>query len=273
MVDRDFYFIAHRGEYLVLKNGEPAGYAPEGSRPAYERVRDRKINGVKLDIHYTADKVVVMSHDPNLTRIAGQDLVIGETTLADLKKVPFLKVGEFANEKILTFDEALEIVKDVPLYYLDFKYYSAEMMNDVFATLDKHGIPRSKVIIATFNFEGLQGAQKLFPDIRRVQHISYVEQEDGTFLLNGTLICPDFAAVKAQMFAWKKELDLFGFNIPVHRAQTTPEFIRKLKANGCWLSAWFIHSTENADKFYPTGVNAFVTGMPSTIRDYLNSKK
>lgn len=273
MTGKDFYFIAHRGEYLTLKDGEAVGYAPEGSRPAYERVRDQKVNGVKLDIHYTADKVVVMSHDPNLNRIAGRNLVIKDTAYADLKKATFIKSGEYGNEKILTFDEALEIVKDVPLYYIDFKYYSDEMIKDVFAKLEKHGIPAGKVIIATFNVEALEGARKLYSHIRRVQHISYVEQEDGTFLLNGTLICPDFAAVKAQMFTWKKEMELYGFNIPIHRQPTTREFINELKAAGCWLSVWFVHSAETADKFYHTGGNAFVTGMPSAIRDYLNSEK
>ncbi len=258
MINRDLYFIAHRGEYLALKDGESVDYAPEGSRPAYERARDQKVNGVKLDVQYTADKVIVMSHDTHLNRTAGADLQIATSTYEELRQATYLKRGEFGNEKIITFDEALEIVKDIPLYYLDFKNYSDEMLQDVFTKLEKHGISSSKVIIATFNNEALKGAQRLYPDVRRVRHVSYTDES--------------FAEVKAQMAVLRKELGLYGFNIPERCGSTTPEFVRELKDEGCWVSVWFVHSTASADKFCNSGADAFVTGMPSSIREYLRSK-
>lgn len=264
------YYIAHRGEYMALENGKGVVDAPEGTRPAFERVRDRKVNAVKLDLHYTADHIVVISHDPNLKRTTGKDLPIAKTTYEDLKKAPFLKAGSFENERILTLDEALKILKDCPLYYVDFKYHTPEMMTTAFETFESNGIPRERIILATFTQEALRDAQRRYPEVRRVLHIHYAKEKDGTFLLNGKTRCADFGAVAAQMAAWKKEMGLYGYNLPTSSPFTTLEFIRQLKAEGNWLSLWYIHSTKMADKFKDSEVDGFVTGMPSAVRKALN---
>lgn len=255
---------------MALENGKGVVDAPEGSRPAFERVRDRKINAVKLDLHYTADHVVVISHDPNLKRTTGQDLPIVETNYEVLKKTPFRKVGSFENERILTLDETLKIVKNCPLFYLDFKYHTPEMMTVAFEAFKSNGIPRERIIVATFTQGALRDAQRRYPEVRRVHHIDYKQEKDGAFLLNGKVKCADFAAVTAQVAAWKREMGLCGFNLPSSSPFTTLEFIRQLKAEGCWLSLWYIHSTEMADRFKDSGVDGFVTGMPSAIRHAMN---
>ncbi len=266
------YYIAHRGEYMALENGNAVVDAPEGTRPAFERVRDRKINGVKLDLHYTADQVVVISHDPNLKRTTGQDLPIVETNYEALKRVPFLKAGSFENERILTLDETLKIVKDCPLFFVDFKYHTPEMMTKAFETFESNGIPRARIILATFTQEALRDAQKRFPEVRRVHHIHYKQGKDGTFLLNGKVKCADFDCVLKQMEAWKKEMGLYGYNLPTSSPETTVELIGRLKAKGNWLSLWYIHSLEMANKFKDSGVDGYVTGMPSAVREAMTGK-
>ena len=274
----DLWYIAHRGEYMTLQEDTAAKDrkgvvdAPEGTRPTFERVRDKRINGVKLDVQYTADKVVVISHDLTLERTTGQNLVIAKTDYSDLKKAPFKKIGAFSDERIMTLDETLAIVKDCPLYYLDFKTYTPEMMDAVFACFAKHGIPKERIVIATFTRKALERAKEAYPEVRRVHHIDFKVRENGTFLLNSTPCGDDFAAVKALMLAWKKELGLYGFNIPSASPFTTPELIRELKAEKCWVTLWYGHSTAVADRFRDSGLDGFVTGMPSALRAYLEGK-
>lgn len=274
----DLYYIAHRGEYMTLPE-EPASEvrkgkvdAPEGTRPTFERVRDNRVNAVKLDIQYTPDKVVVISHDTNLKRTTGHDLPIATTRFEDLKKVPFLKKGTFEDERIITLDEALGIVKDCQLFYVDFKAYTPEMMEDAFKIFGKHGVPTERIVIATFTKNALRAAQTSHPEVRRVLQISYAEQPDGTFEVNGNVSCADFEGVKKQMRAWREEMDLYGFNIPVASPYTTPALVRELKAGGCWVTLWYGHSTDVADRFHDSGVDGFVTGMPSSLRAYIEGK-
>jgi glycerophosphoryl diester phosphodiesterase len=272
----DLYLIAHRGEYLALKQDPETkkwvstDYAPEGTMPTYKRVRDQKINAVKLDVQYTADDEVVISHDLTLKRTTGQDLRVTETTYAELKKAVFIKRGEFADERIVTLNEVLPIVKDCERFYLDFKAYKPDMMDKVFKSFDAHGIPRERILIATFNKEALRGAKAAYPDVRRVLHFSYPERKDGKFVVDGKVT--DFEAVKAQMYALREELGLYGFNIPTRSTFTTPEFVRELKAKGLWVSLWFVVSTEVADRFRDSGADGFVTGMPSSIRAWLKGE-
>jgi glycerophosphoryl diester phosphodiesterase len=265
----DLYFIAHRGEYRALENGVGVVDAPEGTRPTYERVRDKKINAVKLDLHYTADKVVVISHDPNLKRTTGKDLPIVSTPYAALKDAPFLKVGAFEKERILTLEEALKILKDCPLYYVDFKYHTPEMMTAAFESFSANGIPHDRIILATFTQGALLDAKERYPDVKRVLHVQYREQKDGSLLLNGKTSCVDFKAVTKQLAEWKTQMGLYGYNLPTSSKFTTLDLIRQLKSEGCWLSLWYVHSTKVADDFRDSGVDAFVTGMPSALRTYL----
>jgi glycerophosphoryl diester phosphodiesterase len=74
------------------------------------------------------------------------------------------------------------------------------------------------------------------------------------------------------LLALKQELGLAGFNLPTASPLTTPELVRDLKNSGCWLTLWFGHSTDVADRFYESGVDGFVTGMPSSLRTYIESK-
>lgn len=274
----DLYYIAHRGEYMTLSTepskGKRTGVVdtPEATRPAFERVRDNNVKAVKLDIQFTPDKVVVVSHDTNLKRTTGRDLPIAKTTYEDLKDVPFLKVGKYKGERIVTLDQALSIVKNCELFYVDFKAYTPEMMDAAFKTFDAHGIPKNKIIIATFTQNALKGARDSYPDIRRVLHISYTQQPDGSFQFSGGRKCVNFDEVKEQMRELRKELGLFGFNIPAWSPFTTPQFIKELKTDGCWVSLWYGHSTETADKFWNSGADGFVTGMPSTLQAYIESK-
>jgi len=261
----DFYYIAHRGEYMTLPAEPASGVrkgvvdAPEGTRPAFERVRDKGINAVKLDVQYTADKVVVISHDTNLKRTTGQDLPIVATPYEDLKSVPFRQFGSFNDERIATLDEVLPLVKGCQVIYLDFKAYTPEMMEDVFKLFAAHEIPREKIMIATFNRDALKGAMLSHPDVRRVLHVSF----------NGPR---DSETIKARLRVLKEEMGLYGFNIPTRSPLTTPDLVRELKAEGDWVTLWFGHSTDVADQFYNSNVDGFVTGMPSAFRAYLEEK-
>jgi glycerophosphoryl diester phosphodiesterase len=142
------------------------------------------------------------------------------------------------------------------------------MMTAVFDSFSANGIGRERIILATFTMEALRDAKRRYPEVRRVLHVSYVEK-DGAFMVNGKASCADFKALINQLADWKTEMGLYGYNLPTSSKFTTLDLIRQLKSEGCWLSLWYIHSKEMADKFRNSGVDGFVTGMPSALRKYL----
>ena len=253
-------YISHRGE---------AFDAPEGTRPAYQLAVDRHLTGVKLDLRYSKDKVIVLSHDASLKRTTGTDFVIAETDYAEMKeKAVFKTVGKYAGEKILTFDETLAIVKNSPILFIDFKYYSPEIVQDAFERLARFGIPHSRVMLANFNYKALAGMKKQYPDVRTVAHISYERKKDGSYTVFGTS-CPDKTALANAILAKKKECDLFGVNIKAVREIADKELISQLQKGGLWVSIWFVNKPSQAIYYSGEGANAFVTDCGGKMHDTL----
>lgn len=97
--------IAHRG----LEK-----FAPEATIPAYTIAGENHMWGCKLDICETADGYFVMSHDTTVNRMFNGSGSIASMTLAQLQELTVdagNHIADYPNEKIVTFDKALEICK------------------------------------------------------------------------------------------------------------------------------------------------------------------
>ena len=70
--------IAHRGLSGIEKENTNAAFVAAGNRSYY---------GIETDIHRTADGRFVVCHDDDLKRVAGEDILVESTTLADLQNV------------------------------------------------------------------------------------------------------------------------------------------------------------------------------------------
>ena len=99
---------AHRG--LWTSNEPGADNRPENSLAGF-RAAAEKGYGIELDVHLTADGQLVVHHDDSLKRLTGVDIIIGKSTLAEIRAC-HLPNGE----PVPTFEEMLEAVAGrVPL--------------------------------------------------------------------------------------------------------------------------------------------------------------
>jgi len=67
--------VAHRGV---------SGLEMENTNAAFVAAGNRSYFGIETDVHVTKDKQIVVVHDDNLKRVAGVDLVVEESNLADI---------------------------------------------------------------------------------------------------------------------------------------------------------------------------------------------
>lgn len=70
--------IAHRG--LALD-------APENTLLAFLRALNAGATHLETDVHASADGVAVISHDPDLGRVAGRSVNVGQLTMPELRRV------------------------------------------------------------------------------------------------------------------------------------------------------------------------------------------
>ena len=254
--------VSHRGEEFD---------APEASRPAFLLAVRRKADVVKLDIRFTKDGVVVLSHDSILKRTMNWDAPIAELTFAEIRaKGVFLEVGGFKGEKLLTLREGLAIVKSIPEFWIDTKAFTEEGFERALAEFDRAGIAHDRIMVATFNRDALRYVRDKHPEIRRVLHVYLRKLPGGRIRSMATeQEFSDRDELVAELLRWKEEFKLYGFNLPrggFRYGSLTETELRKLRAAGMWCSIWFVNDAETAAEFNRMGADAFVTGRITVVR-------
>lgn len=89
-----FLNIAHRGDN---ENGKYA----EHSWVAYDRAVGARVDYLELDLQKTADNILVVSHDENMSRVFGID--------KNIKDYPYQKLNIYINQN----NESMHSLEDV----------------------------------------------------------------------------------------------------------------------------------------------------------------
>ena len=235
-------YVAHRGAGDLTM--------PEASRAAYADAVAKSSDIVKLDLQQTGDGVIVMGHDPTLKRVMGWDAKIRDLDYAEiLKQGRFRFRKKVTDEQIVRLDEALEIVRPVPEFWLDFKHFDPDFAERVLAAFAAKGIDESRLMVATFSKGALAYFKEKHPSVRRVGHISMKSSDE-----------------LPRVLAYIGELGLWGVNMPVLKDQTSLAAIVELKQKGAWVSLWFVQDARKAARYRDSGCDAFVTDYVSRVR-------
>ena len=179
--------IAHRGSSAT---------APENSLAAFRLAADQKTDYVELDVQESADGEVLVVHDSDLMKAAGDPMKIWQTDAARIRSVDIgSRVGpQFAAERVPTLAEALAVCKGRCKVVVELKQYghdvrleekvveiveAAGMADDcVFMSLD-HGMVQEDEGAAARVADGRprrEGARRPHPARRRLRRR---REEDG----------------------------------------------------------------------------------------------
>jgi len=271
--------IAHRGA---------SAYAPEHTAAAYKLAIEMGADFVEQDLAVTKDNVLICLHDASLERTTNVEEVFpdrgitvsldGSTrkhwvandfTLAEIKQ---LDAGswfdkKFASEKVLTFDEAVAIVKGKAGLYPELKtpeiYQGRNVQFEklVEAALDKHQLrgpkadPKTPLILQTF---GQQTARNLAQMKIGVPIVLLIGDDNGFKTAD-------------QIKAWKGIVQGFGPAKAV--VEKNPDFVKWAHAEGISVTPYtfttrspmaaFSNVTAEMSHFlYDLGVDALFTDNP-----------
>jgi glycerophosphoryl diester phosphodiesterase len=110
---------AHRGH---------ARAAPENTLSAMRKAMESRADFAELDVQRTADGVVVLLHDRDLKRVAGDSRRVEDLTFDELRQ---LEVGSwfdpaFAGEKVPTLSEVIELCRGRMRLNIELKFYGPD---------------------------------------------------------------------------------------------------------------------------------------------------
>jgi glycerophosphoryl diester phosphodiesterase len=151
-------FLAHRG----------ASYqAPENTLASITLAWELGAYGAECDVMLTADKKVILSHDQNLKRLTGQNLLVRENSWEDLSSLVIrlseTNLPEYANEPIPLLGDVLATIPDDRMLVIEIKT-GPEILSYLKKVVDDHWKSGMIAFIA-FDFETIRLTKSIYPDV------------------------------------------------------------------------------------------------------------
>ena len=221
--------IAHRGLSGLEKENTNSAFVAAGNRSYY---------GIETDIHKTKDGHFVINHDGDFNRVAGENVVIENSTLEEIQKVVLFDVDGTKNRADLrptTLQNYISICK---------KY-------------EKHSIIELK---AKFTDEDIKNIIEIIKSYDHLDNVTFISFEYEN-LLKVRKVLPEQSC---QYLFWKlsdEEIDRLvkdKMDADVWCIELTEEQIKRAHPRGLKVNCWTVNEKENGEKFASWGID-FIT--------------
>ncbi len=237
-------------------------------------------------MHRTRDGVTVVTHDPDLKRLCGDERLVSEVDYADLPPVrrrvathfeggerffedPSVSEGE---RRLATLEEVFRDFPDVAVN-VDVKVHDERLVRDVSDLVRRFG-RESRTVWGNYKAETVQLCHSVNPRIGILVSLKRVLK---ILLLFYTGLLP-FLPV------WETHLEIPMISVMRRPGQTWTRrtiiaildkilmrrsLFRHLRARGIPTYAWVLNTEEEFDRAFRCGVEGVMTDHPSRLREYL----
>ena len=218
-----FLKIGHRGA---------KAYEIENTLESFEKAVTLGVDAVELDVRISKDAALVISHDDNLKRVFGKDVLLNQSTLKELK--------DLTGGKILTLGEALHFLRGkVRKILVELKETGFE--KEVLDVIGKEKL-REKVIVVSFHEEALSRLREHDNKIEAgLIYARFKKPIDTALSLNLQYLIP-----------------LYRF---VHRRD-----VQKAHKNNLKVIVWTINRRDEAMSYIAKGVDGIATDKPEIFK-------
>ena len=228
--------IAHRGGAL---------HYPENTAAAIEHGIEAGADWIEIDVQETADGEVAVIHDSDFMKVAGVELKIWDTTLADLAEID---IGErfnpaFARERTPLLRDVLEQTRDRSKLLIELKYYGHDVALEqkVVDLVEAAGMA-DQIAVMSLKYPAVQKMRALRPDWRA-----------------GVLAATAIGDL----------VGLEGDFVAVSTVTATPRRIREADDADKAIYAWTVNDALGMSRMISRGVDGLITDDPATARKVL----
>jgi glycerophosphoryl diester phosphodiesterase len=221
---------AHRGYSLV---------APENTLAAFRKSIEVGADYVELDVQETKDGRLIVNHDRDMMRVAGDPRRVAELTLAEIKTLDVgRRIGpEFVGERVPTLDEVIDQTRGKIGLQIELKYYAKDdgLAEKVAALIDRLKFEAECVVIS-LDYEALLKAKARNPRVKTAAIITYALGDVN-------------------------RLDVDALS--VHTKFIDNRLLREAKTQGKPVYAWTVDDPHQMLALIERGVSSLVTNVPS----------
>ena len=229
---------------LIFGHRGASAHLPQNTLEAFELAHKMGAEGIELDVRFSADGEVIVTHEVKLEKLTEATGNIADLTLAELKELDFgyqFYNGERKGFKIPTLDEVFEVVKPLGMTVnVEIKLPSHELVEKCAAIVKRHGVC-DKTIYSSFNHYPLKW-------LREVQPEAYIAPLHHWNLLNAWNYCVDIGAPAAHPD--KKIL------------MEDKDYVKNCHDKGIRVHAWTANTPEDIQLLLDMGVDVIMTDYP-----------
>lgn len=234
--DDDVVIVAHRGA---------AGKAPENTMASIKAAIDDQTDWVEIDVQETADGEVVVIHDSDFMKLAGEDVKVWDATLERMQQID---VGSwfdpsFSEERVPTLRDVLAKSRGRAKVVIELKYYGhdEQLEQRVIDIVEKMDMV-DETAIMSLKYGAVQKVHKLRPDWT-------VGLLSATAIGDLTKLDADFLAVAMGM--------------------ASAGFIRRAQEADKKVFVWTVNDPVSMSRMMSLGVDGIITDEPAMARQVL----
>ena len=250
-VGGDVSIVAHRGA---------SRDAPENTIAAFELAWRQGADAIEGDFRLTQDGRIVCIHDSTTERTAGANLVVAESTLAELRK---LDVGrwrgaEWAGQRIPTLAEVLAVVPTGKRILIEIKC-GPEIVPVLKRVLDSSRLKRDQTILISFDAKVIAVAKKQLPTCKAFWLTGFrKDKKTGSWKPS-----------PQKVLATLKEIRADGLDCAAVAGAVDRSFMSELGARAVELHVWTVDDLKTALHFQELGTRSITTNRPGWLREQM----
>ncbi len=237
------YIYAHRGA---------SGYAPENTLEAFALAADMGADGVELDVHFSKDRQVVVTHDPKIDRVSNGQGAIKDYTLDELRVFDFgfaFYKGERRGIKIPTLDEVYELLAPTGMTVnVEIKSADPEICSACHEIAKKYNMEK-KVIYSSFDHFQIAKMKEVAPD---------------------SFIAPLYSFNMLKPWDYAKAISAEATHPAYNQIERIPNYVEKCHELGIRVHTWTANDETIMSFLVDEGCDAIITNYPDVainVRD------
>ncbi len=234
-------FISHRGE---------SSRAPENTLAAFRYAMEHDSDGFETDIHLTAGGTVVCCHDCSTKGVFGEDMLIEEHSLAELRRLKAIPHSEdYPDETIPTLAEALAVLRPGKLIYIELKHYDPSLVDAMVNDIRNSNVPTEQIVVISFASDAIKYCKENYPEYKTLWLAGFSYNEEAGKYDHDVYYYIDFLrSIHADGIDCAGDFDFMD-----------EEFYSAFKKAGLEVMVWTIDNTDDARRFIQDGADGITS--------------